>query len=105
MKLLAVVAIGVIALIGAPTTGAAKSLLLTKSCGAFLKNAEATWRTAESIQERAQEVGDKLGKAAQSGRSNDFDKFSEEWGRLARENNELLEIIANYAQIYAAFCK
>ena len=105
MKLLAVVAIGVVALFGSPTTGAAKSELLTNSCQTILEGAEGSWKLVQFYQERAQEVGDKLGKASRSGRSTDFDKLDKEFARLAREQAEQMEIMANYAQIYSTFCK
>ena len=44
MKLLAVVAIGVIALIASPTTGAAKSELTPKVCETILAGAKISWQ-------------------------------------------------------------
>ena len=105
MKELAIVAIGVIALIGSPTAGAAKSERLKNSCGTFVENAESSWKLVQFYQERAQEVGDKLGKASRSGRATDFDKVDKGFARLAREQGEQLEIMANYAQIITVFCK
>ena len=105
MKLLAVVAIGVITLIGAPTTGAAKSERLTKSCGAFLEDAEASWMIVQFLRKRVQEVGKQLSKPQRSAQSSDSDKFDEELARVAREQIQQVEIMADYAQIYSAFCK
>ena len=99
MKLLAVVAIGVTALIGSPTTGAAKSERLTNSCGALLKQAEASWLFAQIFQKRREEI------AKQPGIAKNIDKFEEELTRITSAETEQLEIVATYAQIYAAFCK
>ena len=52
-----------------------------------------------------QEAQDKMEKAAISEQTSDVVNFSEELETLERQQFARLEIMANYAQIYAAFCK
>ena len=112
MKLLAVAAIGVTALIGSPTTGAADPVTeavmkesLRKQCGAFLEDAVSSWRGVQLFRHAAKDVRDKMGKAAIPEQTSDVVNFSEELETLERLQSAKLEIMANYAQIYAAFCK
>ena len=78
MKLLAVVAIGVIALIGSPTTGAADPVTeavmkesLRKQCGAFLEDAASSWRGVQLFRHLGKKAQDKMGKAAISEQTSD----------------------------------
>ena len=96
MRLLAVVAIAVIAVIGSPTTGTAKSELTPEVCEAILASAKISWqhivrygRSQITLTERLRE--------AQS--------YDKEYAKLRRKKEEQMKLMANYAQIYTAFCK
>lgn len=105
MKLLAVVAIGVIALIGSPTAGAAKSELLTNSCRTILEGAEINWKTAEVLEKRLLILGDKLAAAARENRSADSVKLNADMTNTGVAIDGRIAVVAHYAQIYSTFCK
>ena len=105
MKLLAVVAIGVIALIGSPTKGAAKSELLTNSCPTILEGAEINWRTAEILEERLLNLAEKIAAAARENRRADSEKLDADITRTNADIAERIAVVADYAQIYSTFCK
>ena len=105
MKLLAVAAIGVIALIGSPAVGAAKSELLTNSCRTILRGAEINWETAEILEKRLLDLGDKLAAAARENRSADSVKLNDDLKNTNVAIDGRIAVVADYAQIYSTFCK
>ena len=105
MKLLAVVAIGVTALIGSPTTGDAKSKLLTNSCQTILEGAEINWSTAEFLEKRLLNLAEKIAAAARENRSADSVKLDAAITKTNVDIDERIAVVADYAQIYSTFCK
>ena len=103
MKLLAVVAIGVTALIGSPTTGAAKSAFSSYYCEHIFKGDENSWYTVQEYRDRIDHLAEKLIEAAQERR--DTDELDEVITRLTGEKAGYVKVAADYAQIYSTFCK
>ncbi len=96
MKLLAVVAIGVIVLLGSPTTGAAKSELEPEVCEVILDAAKMSWQHFTRYLNSRWTLDARL----REGQS-----YREEAAKLRRKREAQVKLMADYAQIYSAFCK
>ena len=96
MKLLAVAAIGVIALIGSPTKGAAKSELPPENCEAILAGAKMSWQHMVRYARSQFTLSERL----REGQS-----YKEDAAKPRRKKEAQVKLMADYAQIYPAFCK
>ncbi|MEE2754072.1 MAG: hypothetical protein VX910_08830 [Candidatus Latescibacterota bacterium] len=96
MKLLVAVAIGLIALIGSSNTGAAKSKLPPGTCEVILDGAKMSWQHMARYA-RSQWTLDERLREGQS--------YKEEYAKLRRKKEAQVKLMADYAQIYSAFCK
>ena len=96
MRLLAIFAIGVTALFGSPTMGAAKSELPPETYEAILDSAKMKWSNILLYAGRYITLDERL---------LEHQSYDKEAAKLRRKREAQVKLMADYAQIYSALCK